>query len=152
MTSASPQPAVPDAARAAEAADSVALDGDDLMRTVEALNAVLARQRQALEAGQFDLLAGLNTELEGCCADLNRFPAGADALRSAVDSWPEARQVALREVVRQLDQSKRINADLVRVNLARVATLQAFQLASSDAGTYGGLALPVTGTQLSRRA
>ena len=119
---------------------------------LSALADTLARQRAVLEAGQLDQLGEINSVLESRFAAIGHWPGGEPALAEAIGAQPEADRVALRALLLQLGTDNRVNGDLIRVTMNRVAAIQAFQAAGSPAGTYGPGANAAAGSRLSRRA
>ena len=119
---------------------------------LSALADTLACQRAALEAGQLDQLGEINLALESRFAAIGNWPGGEPALAEAIAAQPAAARASLRALLLQLGTDNRVNGDLIRVTMNRVAAIQAFQAAGSPAGTYGPGASPGTGSRLSRRA
>ncbi len=130
----------------------MSLPVDAIAELLASLGGALARQRSVLEQGQLDQLASLNTELEGCYARIADFPGGQPALLELVAGESESRRSALRSLLLQLDTDNRVNGELIRITMHRVAAIQAFQAAGSDAGTYGPGSRPDVGSRLSRHA
>lgn len=116
------------------------------------LDAVLARQRQALESGQLDQLAALNSELENTFGRMEQWPDGVAGFVNSLQALPQEPRESALEHLAQIQLNHRISGDLIRITTQRIAALQAFHLAGSDVATYAPGFASVTGSQLSRRA
>ena len=97
---------------------------DEIADLLASLGAALARQRSVLEQGQLDQLASLNAELESCYARIADFPGGQPALLARVASESESRRSSLRTLLLQLDTDNRVNGELIRITMHRVAAIQ----------------------------
>jgi hypothetical protein len=118
-----------------------------------ALADALARQRQALEAGELSQLGALNVDLARAFDAIGAFGGGEGGLHQAITSLPAAERQALRTLLLQSEGDNLISGELIRITMHRVAAIQAFRAASSEAGTYGpGASGTDSGTRLSRRA
>lgn len=118
-----------------------------------ALALALARQRQALETGELSQLGALNADIARAFDAVSVFEGGEAAMRQAIAGLPESGRRALRTLLLQSEGDNLINGELIRVTMHRVAAIQAFRAASSEAGTYGpGASGTDSGTRLSRRA
>ncbi len=132
--------------------DSPPVAVDPITGLLSALADTLARQRAVLEAGQLDQLGEINTVLESRYAAIGNWPGGEPALVEAIAAQPEAARASLRNLLLQVGTDNRVNGDLIRLTMNRVAAIQAFQAAGSPAGTYGPGAGAGAGSRLSRRA
>ena len=130
----------------------MSLPPDSIAELLAGLGAALARQRAALEQGHLDQLGALNTEIETCYARIGEWPGGQQAMQAALAATTETRRAELRTILVQLDTDNRVNGELIRITMHRVAAIQAFQAAGSDAGTYGPGSRPGVGSRLSHRA
>jgi len=119
---------------------------------LQALVDALAGQRAALEQARYASLAGLTAEIERHYTALATWPGGMQALRDVTTALPDAERQALRAMLARVDADNRINGELIRVAMQRVAALHAFAAAGSVSGTYGGKGGPDAGSRLSRRA
>jgi hypothetical protein len=123
------------------------------MTALTALADGLARQRQALEAGDLSQLAGLNAEIAQAFDAAGGAAGGEGALPQAIARLPDSDRQALRTMLLRSEADNLINGELIRITMHRVAAIQAFRAASSEAGTYGpGASGSDNGTRLSRRA
>lgn len=126
---------------------------DPVTPLLAALADALARQRQALEAGELSQLGSLNAEIAGAFEAIGGFAGGEAALHRAVANLPAPERQAMRALLLQSERDNLINGELIRITMHRVAAIQAFRAASSEAGTYGpGAGTADSGTRLSRRA
>lgn len=125
---------------------------DAVSGLLDELSGVLTRQRSALESGQLDQLAPLNSELEATFGRMEQWAGGVAGFVAGLQALPdEARQAALSQL-RHIQLNHRTSGELIRVTTQRIAALQAFHLAGSEGATYAPGLAPVTGSQLSRRA
>lgn len=117
-----------------------------------ALQAAFGRLRQALENGQLDQIASINSELETSFGQIEQWHGGVVGFTDSLQALPETtRQENLDRLV-QIRLEHRISGALIRTAVQRIAALQAFHLASSDLATYAPGGPSLTGSQLSRRA
>lgn len=126
---------------------------DPITPLLAALADALARQRQALEAGELSQLGPLNGDIARAFDAVDGFGGGQGALQQAITSLPETERQALRTLLLRSEGDNLINGELIRITMNRLAAIQAFRAASSEAGTYGpGASAAGSGTRLSRRA
>ena len=126
---------------------------DPVIPLLATLADALARQRQALEAGELSQLGALNAEIAGAFDAIGGFAGGAAALHRAIANLAAPERQAMRALLLQSESDNLINGELIRITMHRVAAIQAFRAASSEAGTYGpGAGAADSGTRLSRRA
>lgn len=126
---------------------------DPLTPLLAALADALARQRQALEAGDLSQLGALNAQIASAFDAIGGFAGGAEGLRRVVSDLAAPERQALRALLLQSENDNLVNGELIRIAMHRVAAIQAFRAASSEAGTYGpGAGAADSGTRLSRRA
>ena len=126
---------------------------DPLTPLLAALADALARQRQALEAGDLAQLGALNAEIAGAFDAITGLAGGSQGLHQVVSDLAAPERQALRALLLQSESDNLVNGGLIRITMHRVAAIQAFRAASSDAGTSGpGAGAAGSGTRLSRRA
>ena len=113
------------------------LDDSPMMQVLLPLVEALSRQRQVLADGQLDQLGEAHAELEMRFDALNGWPGGVSTLQQDIAALPEPDRHHLRAVLQQAVEDNRVNGELIRHSMNRVAAMHAFRAASSDAGTYG---------------
>ncbi len=129
------------------------LDDSPVMKILLPLAQALARQREVLAAGALDRLGAVHAELESRFEALNAWPGGVATLQQAIAALPGQDFDSVRAVLQQAAEDNRVNGDLIRHSMNRVAAMQAFRAASSEAGTYGRSAdLGGLDAQVSHRA
>ena len=127
---------------------------DRLAPLLDALEAALRDQREALEQGRLEGLAEINRELELRYEAVEGWPGGIAALHAEIAARPQDEGARLRERIRALAVDNRVCGDLIRVAMQRAAALRSFRAAASEAATYapGSPAADGPGTRLSTRA
>lgn len=126
---------------------------DPLVAMLDRLAEALQAQRQGLEAGQYDRLAEVNSEVAARYAAVESWPGGFEALRAEIASRPSQQSAALRDRLQALATENRICGDLIRIAMQRAAALHAFRTAATEAGTYGpGASAGLAARRVSRRA
>lgn len=113
------------------------LDDSPMMKILLPLAQALARQRDVLATGALDQLGAVHAELESRFEALNAWPGGVATLQQAIAALPGSDCDSVRAVLQQAAEDNRVNGDLIRHAMNRVAAMHAFRAASSDAGTYG---------------
>lgn len=113
------------------------LDDSPMMQILLPLVHALSRQRKVLADGHLDQLGAAHAELETRFEALNGWPGGVTTLQQAIAALPGSDRDHLRELLQQAVEDNRVNGELIRHSMNRVAAMQAFRAASSDAGTYG---------------